>query len=236
MSVWKPWARKPASYEADQESNSTYLTDDQPYFSDEQMLESPWLAMWDMRSPRQLEKAKLIRELEKVSGQSFLVKRASLTAVNGSAGGMEHLVLRLDHVPVIQELAPLLLGQYGGGVYNLYAKSRPRAKLHSYTLPGEPKYPRADDMDGGQGDATKDFAARMAQEALASMERTNPRAYQHIGLMLLEKEFGLKLDALMQDDDDDDKDWEENLIRKHMESNPEFKEAYLQAVLEAKFR
>ena len=41
--------------------------------------------------------------------------------------------------------------------------------------------------------------------------------------------------ALGQDDDDDDKDWEENLIRKHMESNLEFKEAYLQAVMEAKF-
>ena len=88
-------------------------------------------------------------------------------------------------------------------------------------------------MYGGKSDATKDFAAKMAQEALAFMERTNPRAYQHIGLMLLEKEFGLKLDALMQDDDDDDKDWEENLIREHMESNPEFKDAYLLAVMEA---
>ena len=75
-----------------------------------------------MDSPRQVEKAKLIRELEDVPGQTFQVKRASLTAVNGSARGSEHMVLQLDHVPDTEELEQLLLKQFGGGMYNRYAR------------------------------------------------------------------------------------------------------------------
>ena len=40
------------SYEVDVESDSTYLTGDQPHFNDKQMLESPWLAMMGMKVPR----------------------------------------------------------------------------------------------------------------------------------------------------------------------------------------
>ena len=87
------------SYEANKGINSAYPTDAQPYFNDSQFIESPWLAMLDMDSPRQVEKAKLIRELEDVPGQTFQVKRANLTAVNGSDRGSEHLILRLDHEP-----------------------------------------------------------------------------------------------------------------------------------------
>ena len=60
------------SYEVDEESNSTFLTNAQPYFDDERMLESPWLAKMDMDSPRQVEKAKFIGELENVPGQTDL--------------------------------------------------------------------------------------------------------------------------------------------------------------------
>ena len=109
MSIRKPWTLMRTSYVADKGVKSAYPTDAQPYFNDEPFIESPWLAMMDMDSPRQVEKAKLIRELENVPGQTFQVKRASLTAVNGSARGSEHLVLQLDHVPDIEELERLLL-------------------------------------------------------------------------------------------------------------------------------
>ena len=237
MSIRMPWMWIRTSYVADKGVKSTYLADDQPYFNDAEMLESPWLAMMDMDSPRQVEKAKLIRELENVPGQTFQVKRASLTAVNGSAKGSEHLVLQLDHVPDTEELEQLLLGLFGGGVYNLYAKSRPRAKLLSYTLPGDPKYPRADDVDGRRAhDTSEDFETRLAHEALASMKTTNPKAYQYMGMMMLGKRLGVRLDAaLMMDDADDNDDWEEKLIRERMKEDPEFKEDYLKAAMEAKF-
>ena len=38
-------------YEVDEGINSTYTTDAQPYQTDEQMLESPWLAMMDIGQP-----------------------------------------------------------------------------------------------------------------------------------------------------------------------------------------
>ena len=107
MSIWKPWAWKPASYEADQQINSTFLIDDPHYVTDDQLLESPWLAILDMSSPRQAEKAEQIRELENFPGQTFQVKRASLRALNGSASGREHLVLQLDHVTGTGELEQL---------------------------------------------------------------------------------------------------------------------------------
>ena len=39
----------------------------------------------------------------------------------------------------------------------------------------------------------------------------------------------------MKDDDDGNKDWEEKLIRERMGKDPEFKETYLKAAMEAKF-
>ena len=51
------------------------------------------------------------------------------------------MFLKLDHVPDFGELHQFLFGQCGGGVYNVYAQSRPKLLLISYTLPGEPKYP-----------------------------------------------------------------------------------------------
>ena len=39
----------------------------------------------------------------------------------------------------------------------------------------------------------------------------------------------------MMDDADDKDDWEEKLIRDRMKEDPEFKEAYLKAAMEAKF-
>ena len=92
-------------------------------------------------------------------------------------------------------------------------------------------------MDGRRAhDTSEDFETRLAHEALASMKTTNPKAYQYMGMMMLGKRLGVRLDAaLMMDDDDGDKDWEEKLIRERMKEDPEFKEAYLEAAMEARF-
>ena len=141
MSVWRPWKRRSAPIKTYDEDDWSYMNDAQPYFTDKQMFDSPWLAEFDLSSPKQLEKAKLIQSLENEAGEAFLVKRQSPLALNGSSAGGSHMILKLDHVPNLSELDQLLFGQFGGGVYNVYAQSRPKLLLISYTLPGEPKYP-----------------------------------------------------------------------------------------------
>ena len=94
-------------------------------------------------------------------------------------------------------------------------------------------------MDGRRAAKTrKDLGARIAQDAMASVRRDNPRAYQLMGIQLLGKQLGVEVDASLLkdvDDGDDDKGWEERLIRKKMRDDPEYREKYLKAVMEAKF-
>ena len=92
-------------------------------------------------------------------------------------------------------------------------------------------------MDGRRAnEILEDFETKLAHEALASMKTTNPKAYQYMGMMMLGKRLGVRLDAaLMMDDADDNDDWEEKLIRERMKEDPEFKEDYLKAAMEAKF-
>ena len=73
---------------------------------------------------------------------------------------------------------------------------------------------------------------------MASMKRDNPRTYQHMGMLLLGKQLGIEVDASLLkdvDDGDDDKGWEERLIREKLRDDPEYREQYLQAVMEAQF-
>ena len=237
MSIFNPltWRRK--SYEYDEEGTVSYLTEAQAP-TDEQYLESPWLAMLDMTNANHLKKARLIRDMENVIGQTFQIKRGAAPVVNSSGPGASsgHVVLQLDHVPDITELEQLLLGQFGGGSYNLYAKSKPNTLLLSYNLPGEPKYPTADDAGSSKRATPEDFETAMSQEALTSMKSCNPKGYEYMTMMILAKRLGVRLDAaLMKDDDDGDKDWDEKLIRERMKEDPEFKETYLKAAMEAKF-
>ena len=125
-------------------------------------------------------------------------------------------------------------------MYNVHAQSRPKLLLISYTLHGEPKYPRADDVDGRRAVEThQGFEAAIARDAFASMKRDNPMAYQYMGMLMLGKQLGIKLDAPMlkgvDDDADDENDWAETLIREKIRRDPEFKDTYLQAAMEARF-
>ena len=63
-------------------------------------------------------------------------------------------------------------------------------------------------MDGRRAnDTSEDFETKLAHEALAFMKTINPEAYQYMGMLMLGKRLGVRLDAaLTKDDDDDNKD------------------------------
>ena len=240
MSIFNPltWRRK--SYEYDEEGTVSYLTEAQTP-TDEQYLESPWLAMLDMTNSNNLKKARLIRDMENVIGQTFQIKRGAAPVVDSTSPGASsgHVVLQLDHVPDVTELHELLLGQFGGGSYNLYAKSKPNTLLLSYKLPGEPKYPTADDAGSSKRVDPEDFELSMSRDAFSAMKNSNPKGYEYMTMMILAKRLGIKPDMAMlnpgDSDDSGDKDWEEKLLRERLEDDEEFKELYTKSAMEAKF-
>lgn len=74
MPNWKPWTWGRNSYEDRGDEDAAYLIPTTG-LTDEQFLDSPCMAMFNLTSPRQYKQAILIQQMENIAGQSFRVKR-----------------------------------------------------------------------------------------------------------------------------------------------------------------
>ena len=99
MSIWAPWTwfRSSNNYE-----ESSFLTPI-AQLTDEQVLDSPWAAAFDLTIQRHLKTFHLIRQMEDVAGQSFQIRRKEPGALRGGAvGGLssgEMVIVNLDSFP-----------------------------------------------------------------------------------------------------------------------------------------
>lgn len=150
---------------------------------------------FDLSKAEGRRKVRRIISLQRTVGQSWeVIKMSKLAAGDDGPGtwGMKHLpITSYPFFPTSEHIWNDLGGDWGGGTYQIRAKTRPMEIFISYTFPGDGKNPKT---RPGRQEKSKPLdeqvQAASVQAALDAM-KTNPEAMAAFGQAVLYKTAGL---------------------------------------------
>ena len=185
--------------------------------------ELPYASEFEL--PREEARLRAVYEHERRGGNFVIRKPYS------NKGRTSRELLTLDRFPLFDEVVQAVEELYGGGTYNVSPANSQRV-LKSYAVEGPPKSGTLKESNaGGRGASPGGMTVKQrldiqAERELDGLLQNDSELGRTLAGAILKKQFGVELPGVTS--------YEDRLFQNELESNPEYRQQYLEAALKNK--
>lgn len=187
----------------------------EPTITTEALEDLPYADNFDL--PREEAKLRAVYEHDQMGG-NFDIRK-----VFGSKGMRARTITTVAHFPAYNKVEDIVEEHWGGGTYNIHPAGSPRV-FKTYYIDGPPRYgPEKPPREKSAVQKLKEELDDLAVQQIREMLADDPEMQRLFAMAVLKKQYGIERPP--------EESWNEKLFREGVQSNPEYKDLFVQAGL-----